>query len=477
MNDMARNVFAIPVWGVLCLLMAVLAFSTRGSSQPDLPNRPARSLDDSAFLSDLAQRTWTYFDTSTTNHLPWSWWSDQASLPGGDYANPAEIGLHMLSQVGAYEMGQAWSPNLNDVVTEVTATLDQLIAWQSGSQAYQPHGPNAYNGSVFYQWYWVSWSPPVVGMPSGDHLVPSIDNALLATSLITLSGWADANNFVGLAQKTAAILDAIDFRLWYDSSVNCFRHGAVNNPQGGICWDYYSDEGRLIPFVARALGSLSAAEFEASLNAFVMTPRTYTRAAALITVERAAWDGSYFTYAAPALFVREMDTAYGSQTIDPATEAQIAYAQDRGYAAWGFSDCFAIRGGGYGQQGAPPAAMQGRIETHPGLVTPHASALALITSFKDDAVANLQLLAALPAAEGEPTVYHPAYGFRDCVNVDPSSPVYGVPSYRFSALAQAYTLLSIANVQTNFIWDYFYDDAGVRRAHEEMFGAPPRDLR
>ncbi len=52
---------------------------------------------DEGFLDTLARDTWAYLhsDQATAHHLPYSWWS--ASLPGGDYANPAEIGLYALA--------------------------------------------------------------------------------------------------------------------------------------------------------------------------------------------------------------------------------------------------------------------------------------------------------------------------------------------------------------------------------------------
>ena len=55
-------------------------------------------------LDALARDTWTYLHSSqtTAHHLPYSWWSP--ALPGGDYANPAEIGLYALAWLAAYEL-------------------------------------------------------------------------------------------------------------------------------------------------------------------------------------------------------------------------------------------------------------------------------------------------------------------------------------------------------------------------------------
>ncbi|HXK43940.1 MAG TPA: hypothetical protein PKV82_14060 [Anaerolineae bacterium] len=160
-------------------------------------------------LDAIARDTWAYLrsDAATANHLPYSWWSP--TLAGGDYANPAEIGLYALSWLAAYDLGRPWSPSWAATEAEVTAVLDQLRAWQTGSQTYQPHGPNAYANSVFYQWYWISWNPPVVGANAGDnHLVPSVDNAWLAAGLITIHEYAQANGCTAAAVVGSGIADA-----------------------------------------------------------------------------------------------------------------------------------------------------------------------------------------------------------------------------------------------------------------------------
>ena len=443
----------------LALIGILFAGETTAQAAPQ-PRTPADlPLQTSVFADSLAQDTWAYLhsDWATDNHLPWSWRS--SSLSGGDYANPAEIGFYALSWIAAYDMAQPWSPDWAATEKEVRAILDQLIAWQTGSQTYQPYGPNAYHQSVFYQWYWINSSPPVVGSNSGDnHLVPSVDNAWLAASLITIREYAEANRHSSIAQKADAILDKMDFTLWYHYDTHRFSWGDVENPQGGTQADYYSNENRIINFVARALGQLSEAEFRNSLLALNSPAGSYNG----ISVESVAWDGSYFTYAGPAVFIREMDTPYGWNTIIPATRAQIKYAQDQGYAAWGLSDSYDIGSGGYLQQGSLPVVMAGIPEDRAGLVTPHAGALALMTPLAPGAIENLQVLASIS------TCYDPSYGFRDAIMVKPGAD-YGNCSSRFSALAQEWIFLSITNFNKEFVWKYFYRDEGVTAAHAAMY--------
>jgi len=457
---------------VLLLALFVLGMVIADSSLPSRGLETARAArtqirTDEVFLDDLARCTWTFLGSTWANshHLPWSWRSP--TLAGGDFANPAEIGFHTLAYLVAYDLQAAWSPTWPQVEAEVSATLDQLRAWQTGAQSSQPHGPNAYQNKVFYQWYWVSWNPPVVGGGTGDHVVPAVDNAWLAACLIVIREYSEAHGHPALAQKAQAILSDIDFTLWYHYDSHRFSWGDVEDPQGGTLADYYSNENRIINFVARALGQLDAAEFQLSLNALVQAPDTYDRGTGDpgddITVQRVAWDGSYFTYATSALFIREPTTIYGPQTLTPATLAQIAYAQDRGYTAWGLSDCYDVDAGGYVQQGAPPAP-SGAPESRPGLVTPHASALALITPQASAAITNLQVL-----SDTFPGLYDPTYGFRDAVMARPGDANYGHVSARFTTLAQAWTFLALVDQRTGFVWQYLYRDPGVWRAHIEMY--------
>lgn len=112
--------------------------------------------------------------------------------------------------------------------------LNQLRAWQTSEQSYLPHGSNAYANSVFYQWYRISWNPPVVGNNTGDNqLVPSVDNAWLAAALITIQEYARVNGHSALVQKADAILPDMDFTLWYhpvataSPGATCRTHRAV----------------------------------------------------------------------------------------------------------------------------------------------------------------------------------------------------------------------------------------------------------
>ncbi len=185
-------------------------------------------MDDYYFLIDISKNVWNYLKWARTNHLPWSWKSEKKY--GGDYANPAEIGFSMLCYLCAYELKKPWSPLWAEVRSEVSSTLNQLQRWQTGSQQYQPHGPNSYDNKLFYQWYWISWNPPVVGNGSPNQDVPSIDNAWLAVSLIIIKEYMNRIGDQELADIAEDILSKMDFTLWYNYDVHLFKWGGFQNP-------------------------------------------------------------------------------------------------------------------------------------------------------------------------------------------------------------------------------------------------------
>lgn len=493
-----NNLRKIAFFFVLTLLFAVFLTSSF-----------ALTAAERTFLNNLAGDTFAYIssDWATDNHLPWSWRSERD--PSGSYANVTEIGLYMLSYIGAYEMKQPWSPTRREVKTELRAVLSQLRTWQTDTVPVDCGGTprqNAYQNKVFYQWYWVTAVPPHVGCntepESYDIVVPSIDNAFLAASLITIREWAEVQGIKAVRRDANRILSAMDFRLWYDPALRLFWLGTFDTPQGDIHGDLYSNENRIINFIARALGQLSKKKYKRSLDALIAEPRTYDNGTPGdtsddITVKKVNYDGGLFTYLLPSLFINEGKTPYYKKTIKPAIEAQIAYASDKGYEAWGLSDCFdsdpltptpnATLSSIYlKNQGARPSSIIDTIEEHPGLVAPYASGMVLNTKLVSTAIANLQTLKAIPHVypvidDGTNTPFY--YGFRDCVDVLPGSDRYHQVSARYSALAQEFIFLSIAQRQTNFIHKYFYRDAGVVRADREMFGldipptiAPPTPI-
>ena len=256
--DMATRKMCI----LILLLLILLCTSQIGSSISGSLNTESNvgSVNDSVFLDSVARDTWNYLHSSqATNEiisLPYSWSS--AKYPkGGHHSNPAEIGLYALSWIAAFDLKRPWSPTWTDTERNVTKILDQLMVWQNNN--------NSYKNKVFYQWYWVDRGE--VGNNTGDKVVPSIDNAWLAMSLITIREYSRETNRTDLESKCNALLSKMNFtELWYHPTTHRFTLGDLEDPQAGHEADYFSNENRIINFVSRSLGQLSPEEFNESLK-------------------------------------------------------------------------------------------------------------------------------------------------------------------------------------------------------------------
>ena len=295
---------------------------------------------------------------------------------------------------------------------------------------------------------------------------------MLAASLMTIRKWADENNFTELSKNCSIIVNKINLSVFYNKSSNLFYHDLDKMGK----WDYYSNEGRLVSFIAYALGNINESEFKKnlmSLNQFNLyydvstnlTNKTGTRKDVL--VNKASWDGSMFTYLAPALFINETRTNYQDATINPAVYAQIVYANHSGYRAngttvWGISDAYNEKGR-YCEDycGAPPTAANlsnNSYEDCPGLIAPYASAMALLSSYSTNATENLIVLSRIP------NLYSNTYGFKDTFNVNT-----GNVADRFVALDQEWIILALMNKLNGTIWRYFYQNPEVVKAHNVMY--------
>ncbi len=119
------------VLGVLIIYHANVEQISNQSSQLTFATEQAHQ--NATFLDEVTKDTWAYIssDQASTNHLPLTWYA--SPLSKGEYANTAEMGLYALSWIAAHDLGEAWSPNWPETEGEVTGTLDQLRAWQTGS--------------------------------------------------------------------------------------------------------------------------------------------------------------------------------------------------------------------------------------------------------------------------------------------------------------------------------------------------------
>ena len=183
-----------------------------------------------------------------------------------------------------------------------------------------------------------------------------------------------------------------------------------------------------------------------------------------------SWGGSMFEALMPTLVVDERRYApesLGRNDVVHATLQRRHALDELGYPVWGMSPSATARGDGYGEFGV---SYLGVLGYPAGVVTPHASALALGVT-PQAAIGNLRELASRYPIYGE-------YGYYDAV--EPSS---GTVGYRYLTLDQAMLFVAIANhlaegvIQRHFAADPIAASALPMLAEERFFTASePADL-
>ena len=401
-----------------------------------------------SMIDKIFKGTYGYFPNSDSgyNYFPYS------SIPGYNRScTVTEIGLRALGFILAYEEQRSWSPTWEVTRTNLLGTLNRLYELTN------------YNGHAYFQFY---------GTDSGDIRsddIPSVDNALLAACLLTIKGYCSQRLFLEgsseITNRCAQMLKPMDYSLWYRFSSHRFGWTPATL---GSC-DFYSNENRIINSIARALAieygtwEFSSAEFLRSMNSLVKPLGTYDG----ITVNPVSWDGSLFTYLFPAQFVREMETSYGTDSIDKAIESQIRYMENNNRHAFGISDAITPSAVGGYRQGCPPRA-SGNPDNDPdlGLITPGSLIMSLISSYRIETADALYYI-----LTNKPNSFSTSIGFNSTISVTSD-----VSSEVFSALDDGHAILALANVCNEASWNAFYANQSVAEMHKELYGSYPDDI-
>ncbi|MFG3252724.1 glucoamylase family protein [Streptomyces sp. NPDC048172] len=336
--------------------------------------------------------------------------------------SPTNIGCGLWTTVAAAGLGI-----LGD--EEATARLERTVA--AVEKLERHHG------------FWLNWYDPEDGSTvtvwpaTGEKVRPflsSVDNAWLVTGLRIAADAAPS-----LRARIGALLDGADWSFFYTPYD---AEDPVKGPgqlRGGFWTDkdewtshHYgalNTEPRMASYLGIADGSLPTDHYwHVSRTLLPGAEQSQKPGGHHVTVDGVkvwqghytyrgrklvpTWGGSMFEALMVPLFVPEAEWSPRSwgRTHARYVRSQIAHGMDEaGYGYWGFSPAN-IPEGGYSEYGVDPIGMLKDGYTSKGVVTPHASFLAL-------PFAEREALANLRALEEDFGAYDPGYGFRDSVNV------------------------------------------------------------
>lgn len=418
------------------------------------------SQDDREFLMEIAKDTWKFFDhivdqehglvLDTIQLAPKG---DVALEEGswiGDYTNVTNIGVYLMCLVSAYDLGLITQ---EDAVARVNKTLDTLEKLE-------------YHESGFpYNYYDTTTAERT------EYFVSLVDSGwYLAGLYIVKNAFPEA-----LAERTQKLIDRGHLGFFYDDVERQFFHGYYDHLKVYSDYHYgiFYSEPRATSYIAIARGEVPSEHwFEGLMRTFPETvvwqmqkpvnriPKEamgHTYSAGYYEWKDLkyipSWGGSAFEALMPTMLLDEKKLAPKGLGLNDSNhvQGQIRYAMEElGYPVWGMSPS-SVPEGGYSEYGAKPFGSKGY---KPGVVTPHASVLALEFAPKE-VIANLRKLIELYDVYGE-------YGFYDAVTVET-----GLVARKYLALDQGMIFVALNNyLNDGAIRKRFQADPVLQKAEE-----------
>jgi hypothetical protein len=431
-----------------------------------LADRTALPADDRAFLERVAQDTWRGIEAFSdresglpADHVhfaPGSVDGEPASV--GDYAGITSIGLHLVAIVAAEELGLIPRERALEHVRRVLDTLGQLATFRG----------------FHYNFYDTTSLEPT------SHFVSFVDSAWLTVGLLVVR-----NAFPEVSDVATPLVDQMDYEFFYDPTLDLMSHGYYVDPGWRSRYHYgvLFAESRVGSLVAIGKGEAPERHWFTMIRTLPaecdwqeLTP-VARRMKLLRGVEFMggcyewggerfvpSWGGSMFEALMPRLVLDEGALAPKSLGRNGEQHARVQrlYATEAlRLPVWGMSPSAVPSPNGYvyGEHGVNVLGSWGY---QPGIVTPHASALALAVT-PGEATQNLRTLAERYDLYGE-------FGFYDAV--DPRS---GAVAYDYVSLDQSMLFIALANhlkdgcIQKRFAADPIVQAALPVIADEDFF--------
>ncbi len=404
--------------------------------------------NDHEFLKKIAFDTWKYFenliDKQTGLPLDFVTISDNPNTIKnsviGDYTNITNIGLYFMCLAGAAELGFI---SKEQALIKTQTTIQSLFKLEK----YQHYFFNYYDTST---------------LERTSHFISSVDSGWLIAGLYVIKNYfPDDKN---LQESINLLLEPHNFNIFYDKLTGHLSHGLYVNTGEKASYDYgvFYAEPRITSYIGIARNELPLEHWFKMNRVFPpnylwqnQTPKEYKETECLGIKYKTGyyeyigekffptWGGSLFEALMPSLILKEKKLApqgLGKNNLIY-TRLHIKHAKKiLGYPVWGLSSCSNAEGQ-YGEYGITQLGAKG-YET--GVVTPHASLLAIEYTPKET-IENLKTMLKLyPDIYGE-------YGFYDSVEIKTKK----VP-YKYLALDQGMSFIALANYLTNGkIREYF----------------------
>jgi hypothetical protein len=390
--------------------------------------RPPHDETNNAFMMRVARDTWRGLSAlvDRDHRLPIDNVRLGADPRVGDYTNITTVGLRMIAIVAARELGLVSDGDAVGELRALFVTLEQLET----------------HAGFFFNYY------DTTSLERSSNLISFVDSSWLTAGLMVVRA-----TFPELRDTTTRLIDAQDYRFFYDRTAGRMSHGYYVHHASRSLFHYgvvYA-ESRLGSLIAIGKGDVPTEHWFRMVRTFPRACRWQVgrpvgrrpkdvrghsvvggwyewRGVRFVP----SWGGSAFEALMPTLVLDEPRLAPASLGLNDLAHATVQrrYAVEMlRYPVWGLSPSATPAGAGYGEYGV---RVLGSLGYPAGVVTPHASALALAVT-PAEAIANLRQLADRYDVYGD-------FGFYDAVD-----PVRGDVARAYLALDQSMILIAVAN--------------------------------
>ncbi|MCU9612687.1 DUF3131 domain-containing protein [Caldibacillus lycopersici] len=422
---------------IVILVVAIIVFSLNNRQATKIPLEGEFEEE----LFSIAEDTYQFFSTYTNPDTGLT--DDRVDVNGetvtSGHTSPTNIAMYMTSTISAAKLGIISKADAKDNIKVVVNTLEKMEKW---------------NG-LFYNWY--NTKDGSVKKDWGQ-FISTVDNGWLTAALVVTGQY-----FPELNKLTEPMIEKMDYAKLYDPQVGQLW-GGYDVAQGKYTDSHYGmlySETRLASYISIGKGDVPEDHWFKLYRTFLPKDNwqsqqpegEYVNINGINVYEGhyeyegikyvPSWGGSMFEALMPTLYLNEKELGTKALGLNDAryVEAQIKYAENMNYPAWGFSP--AATQNSYQEFGVKELGTSGYEDR--ATVTPHASILALDYA-PEEVSDNIKKLKEL-GVYGE-------LGFYDTINLKTNK-----VAKTYLSLDQGMIMISITNYLTDgSIRDYFHKD-------------------
>ncbi len=379
-------------------------------------------------LTDVARRTWEFFDTLLTedNHylIPDNYQLNRENKADSK-TSPTDIGMSLTSIISAFELGFIGEDKAFDLIDCVISSIEKLEKW---------------NGFL-YNWYNIKTMKKI--MPFD---ISSVDNGNLAACYMVLKEFCLAHGKTKLAQRVESLFDSMDFKqLYTDKDVFSIAYDCIEDRLSPYNYNKFASESRILSFVAIAKGDVSSKHW-LCLDKSLTSYKKYKGLT--------SWSGTSFEYFMPELFMKSYPNTLLDESYFFSIYCQREYMKDVDKEMpWGISEsAYGELDDGLNYKYKAFSTPYLKIQEDKGqrvVISPYASLLAISN--------NPQLVYANLAKLKKLGLYG-SWGFFESFDYDEKEIVQSYFSHH-----QGMILTSLCNyLKNNVIREYFHNDVRVQ---------------